>query len=64
VQGNTTYRGLGVRADQIVVVGDESHRKLRIENELTDEHGDGVKLRKGAHIRSTQLLCWAWLVLS
>ena len=37
---------MGVRAEQIAVAGDESHRKLRIENELTDEHDDGVKLRK------------------
>lgn len=29
------------------------HRHLRIENTLTDEHGDDVKLRKGAHVEVT-----------
>ena len=38
---------------QIAVSGDESRRRLRIENELTDEHGDGVKLKKGAHVKVT-----------
>jgi hypothetical protein len=32
---------------------DHGHRKLRIENELTDEHGDDVKLKKGAHVEVT-----------
>jgi len=27
--------------------------RLRIENTLTDEHGDDVKLRKGAHVEVT-----------
>jgi hypothetical protein len=27
--------------------------RLRIENTLTDEHGDDVKLRKGAHVEIT-----------
>jgi len=29
------------------------HRRLRIENALMDEHGDDVKLRKGAHVEVT-----------
>jgi hypothetical protein len=32
---------------------DQRYRTLRIENTLTDEHGDGVKLRKGAHVDVT-----------
>jgi hypothetical protein len=38
---------------QIAVAGDKSHRKLLIENELIDEHGDGVKLKKGARVDVT-----------
>lgn len=30
---------------------DHRHRDLRIENTLTDEHGDDVKLKKGAHVQ-------------
>lgn len=29
------------------------HRDFRIENSLTDEHGDDVKLKKGAHAEVT-----------
>jgi hypothetical protein len=29
------------------------HRKFRIENTLTDEHGDNVRLKKGAHVEVT-----------
>jgi len=29
------------------------HRDLRIENTLTDEHGQDVKLKKGAHVEVT-----------
>jgi hypothetical protein len=32
---------------------DHRHRDLRIENTLTDEHGDDVKLKKGAHVEIT-----------
>ena len=32
---------------------DQRYRTLRIENTLTDEHGDDVKLRKGAHVDVT-----------
>jgi len=30
-----------------------SHRDFRIENRLTDERGDDVKLKKGAHVEVT-----------
>jgi hypothetical protein len=32
---------------------DRPHRDFRIENTLTDEHGDDVKLQKGAHVEVT-----------
>jgi hypothetical protein len=32
---------------------DRGHRDLRIESSLTDEHGDDVKLKKGAHVAVT-----------
>ncbi len=39
---------------QIAVDGaDHWHRDLRIENTLTDEHGDDVRLKKGAHVEVT-----------
>jgi len=39
---------------QIAVDGpDRRYRDLRIENVLTDEHGDDVKLKKGAHVEVT-----------
>jgi hypothetical protein len=39
---------------QIEVDGaDAQYRDLRIENTLTDEHGDDVKLKKGAHVEVT-----------
>jgi len=39
---------------QIAVDGaDRGHRDLRFENSLTDEHGDDVKLKKGAHVEVT-----------
>jgi hypothetical protein len=39
---------------QIAVDGaDQRHRDLRFENTLTDEHGDDVKLKKGAHVEVT-----------
>ena len=39
---------------QIAVDGtDQRYRNLRIENTLTDEHGDDVKLKKGAHVEVT-----------
>ena len=39
---------------QIAVDGaDQEHQDLRIENTLTDEHGDDVRLKKGAHVEVT-----------
>ena len=39
---------------QIAVKGRERRKQdLRIENALTDEHGDDVKLKKGAHVEVT-----------
>ena len=35
---------------QIAVDRGRPHREFRIENTLTDEHGDDVKLKKGAHV--------------
>jgi hypothetical protein len=32
---------------------DSTHRDFRIENTLIDEHGDDVKLKKGAHVEVT-----------
>jgi hypothetical protein len=32
---------------------DHGHRKLRIENALTDEHGNDVKLKTGVHVEVT-----------
>ena len=39
---------------QISVEGaDRGHRDLRIENALVNEHGDDVKLQKGARVELT-----------
>ena len=39
---------------QIAVGGtDQRYRNLRIENTLTDEHGDDVRLKKGAQVDIT-----------
>jgi hypothetical protein len=39
---------------QIAIDGpDPGYRDLRIENSLTDEHGDDVKLKKGVHVEIT-----------
>src|SRR5450631_1653340 len=39
---------------QIAVDGaDHRYRDLRIENILTDEHGDDVRLKKGGHVQVT-----------
>lgn len=39
---------------QIAVDGaDRGYRVLRVENILTDEHGDDVSLKKGAHVEVT-----------
>jgi hypothetical protein len=36
---------------QISIEGESGYRKLRVENSLTDEHGDEVKLEKGVTSR-------------
>ena len=41
------------KAQIAVDVADHRHRDLRIENTLTDEHGDDVRLKKGAHVDVT-----------
>ena len=41
------------KAQIVVDVPDQRHRKLRIANDLTDEHGDDVKLKKGGHVEIT-----------
>jgi hypothetical protein len=39
---------------QISIDGpDHQYRDLHIENTLTDEHGDDVRLKKGAHVEVT-----------
>ena len=41
------------KAQIAVDEADHNYRDLRIENTLTDEHGDDVKLKKGAHAEVT-----------
>jgi uncharacterized protein YfaS (alpha-2-macroglobulin family) len=41
------------QANIIVDPPDKRYRDLRIENALTDEHGDDVSLKKGAHVEVT-----------
>jgi hypothetical protein len=41
------------KAEITVGVPDRKYRDLRIENVLTDEHSDDVKLKKGAHVEVT-----------
>ena len=41
------------QAQITVDVTDHRHRDLRIENTLTDEHGDDVKLKKGGRVEVT-----------
>ena len=38
---------------QISIKGEPKYRELRVENSLTDEHGDEVKLEKGARVQVT-----------
>ena len=38
---------------QISIEGEAGYRKLRIENSLTNEHGDEIKLEKGARVEIT-----------
>jgi hypothetical protein len=41
------------KAQIAVDVTNHRHRDLRIENTLTDEYGDEVRLKKGAHVEVT-----------
>jgi len=41
------------KAQIVIEEADHSYRDLRIENTLTDEHGDDVRLKKGAHVQVT-----------
>jgi hypothetical protein len=41
------------KAQIAVNKSEHGHRNIRIKNELTDEHGDEVKLKKGAHVDVT-----------
>jgi hypothetical protein len=41
------------KAQITVNKSERGHRNIRIKNELTDEHGDEVKLKKGAHVDVT-----------
>jgi len=41
------------KAQIAVNKSEPGHRNIRIKNELTDEHGDEVKLKKGAHVDVT-----------
>ena len=41
------------KAQIAVAEAPRTHRDLRIENTLTDEHGDDVRLKKGAHVEIT-----------
>ena len=41
------------KAQIAVEEADHRYRDLRIENSLTDEHGDDVRLKKGAHVEVT-----------
>jgi hypothetical protein len=41
------------KAQISIAEADRGYRDLRIENTLSDEHGDDVKLKKGAHVDVT-----------
>lgn len=41
------------KAQIAVKEADHRHRELRIENTLTDEHGEDVRLKKGARVEVT-----------
>jgi hypothetical protein len=41
------------KAEIAVDGADDHYRDLRIENTLTDENGDEVRLKKGAHVQVT-----------
>jgi hypothetical protein len=41
---------ISMKAQIAVIESGHRHQALRVENTLTDEHGDDVKLKKGAHV--------------
>jgi hypothetical protein len=45
--------GQSEKAQIAVDLPDQRCRNFRIENTLTDEHGDDVKLKKGGHVEIT-----------
>jgi len=45
--------GQAGRAQIAIEEADHGHQDLRIENTLTDEHSDDVRLKKGAHVEVT-----------
>jgi hypothetical protein len=48
------HAGANRKKAQIAVEeADPRYRNLRIDNALIDEHGDDVKLKKGAHVEVT-----------
>ena len=47
------HTDLPEKAQIAVAEAPRPYRDLRIENTLTDEHGDDVKLKKGAHVEIT-----------
>jgi hypothetical protein len=46
-------RGQPEKAQIAIEEADPRYRNLRIENTLTDENGDDVSLKKGAHVKVT-----------
>jgi hypothetical protein len=49
----SSRHGESEKAQIALDVPDHKYRSLRIENALTDEHGDDVKLKKGSNVEVT-----------
>ena len=47
------YPGIPEKAEIAVEGADELYQEIRIDNTLTDKHGDEVRLKKGAHVEIT-----------
>ena len=47
------YRGIAEKAEIAVEGADHLYREIRIENKLTDEDGNEVKLKQGATVDVT-----------
>src|SRR6266446_4575431 len=47
------HPGIPEKAEISIQGADELYQEIRIENTLTDEHGDEVRLKKGAHVEVT-----------